>query len=115
MAPVSGFVLAAPGEPTVYIAGDTILCDEVRAAVAEYAPAVIVVNASAAQFDEGGPIVMDNDDVVALARSVGDTRIVAVHFETVSHSTETRADLRSRLSEEGLTNVAVLEDGEALD
>ena len=36
MAPVSGFVLAAPGEPTLYIAGDTILCDEVRAAVAEY-------------------------------------------------------------------------------
>ena len=29
---VSGFVLHAPGEPSVYIAGDTILCDEVRAA-----------------------------------------------------------------------------------
>ena len=35
MAPVSGFVLAAPAEPTVYIAGDTILCDEVRHAVAD--------------------------------------------------------------------------------
>ena len=65
MAPVSGFVLAAPAEPTVYIAGDTILCDEVRHAVSTYAPDVIVVNASAAQFNEGGPIVMDNDDVVA--------------------------------------------------
>jgi L-ascorbate metabolism protein UlaG (beta-lactamase superfamily) len=114
MAPVSGFVLAAPGEPTVYIAGDTILCDEVRTAIAEYAPAVVVVNASAAQFNEGGPIVMDNDDVVALAREARDARIVAVHFETVSHSTETRADLRSRLAEEGVTNVAVLEDGETL-
>ena len=31
MAPVSGFVLHAPGEPSLYIAGDTILCDEVRA------------------------------------------------------------------------------------
>ena len=105
MAPVSGFVLAAPGEPTVYIAGDTILCDEVRAAIAEYAPDVIVVNASAAQFNEGGPIVMDNDDVVALAREAPDAQIVAVHFETVSHSTETRADLRARLQREGLTNV----------
>jgi L-ascorbate metabolism protein UlaG (beta-lactamase superfamily) len=112
MAPVSGFVLAAPGEPTLYIAGDTILCDEVRAAVAEYAPAVIVVNASAAQFNEGGPIVMDNDDVVALAREAPDARIVAVHFETVSHSTETRADLRERLAAEGLTErVSVPDDG----
>jgi L-ascorbate metabolism protein UlaG (beta-lactamase superfamily) len=114
MAPVSGFVLAAPGEPTLYIAGDTILCDEVLAVVAEYTPAVIVVNASAARFDESEPIVMDNDDVVALARAVPDARIVAVHFETVSHSTETRADLRARLAAEGLTNVAVPEDGETL-
>ena len=114
MAPVSGFVLSAPGEPTLYIAGDTILCDEVRAAVAEYEPSVIVVNAGAAQFNEGGPIVMDNDDVVALAREVPDARIVAVHFETVSHSTETRADLRARVASEALTNVAVPGDGETL-
>ena len=86
MAPVSGFVLAAPGEPTLYIAGDTILCDEVRAAVAEYTPDVIVVNASAAQFDEGGPIVMDNDDVVALARAVPD-------------ATDRRRALRDRLAQ----------------
>ena len=59
---------------------------------------MIVVNASAAQFNEGGPIVMDNDDVVALAREAPDAQIVAVHFETVSHSTETRADLRARLT-----------------
>jgi L-ascorbate metabolism protein UlaG (beta-lactamase superfamily) len=112
MAPVCGFVLAAPGEPTLYIAGDTILCDEVRAAVAEHAPDVIVVNASAARFNRGDPIVMDNDDVVALAREVAGAQIVAVHFETVSHSTETRADLRERLHAEGLTDrVAVPEDG----
>ena len=112
MAPVSGFVLSAPAEPTLYIAGDTILCDEVRAAVAEYAPDVIVVNASAARFNSGGPIVMDNDDVVALAREAPAARIVAVHFETVSHSTETRADLRERLRAEGLTDrVSVPEDG----
>jgi L-ascorbate metabolism protein UlaG (beta-lactamase superfamily) len=111
MAPVCGFVLAAPAEPTVYIAGDTILCDEVRHAVATYRPDVIVVNASAAQFNEGGPIVMDNDDVVALAREAPGAQIVAVHFECVSHSTETRADLRERLRQEGLTNVVVPEDG----
>ena len=111
MAPVSGFVLHAPGEPSLYIAGDTILCDEVRAAIAEHRPAAIVVNAGAARFNTGDPIVMDNDDVVALADET-DAHIVAVHFETVSHSTETRADLRERLRQEGLTGrVSVPEDG----
>jgi L-ascorbate metabolism protein UlaG (beta-lactamase superfamily) len=112
MAPVSGFVLHAPGEPSVYIAGDTILCDEVLAAVEEHRPAAIVVNAGAARFTTGDPIVMDNDDVVELARAVPNALIVAVHFETVSHSTETRADLHERLRAEGLTRrVAVPEDG----
>ena len=108
---VSGFVLHAPGEPSVYIAGDTILCDAVREAVTQHHPDAIVVNAGAAQFLEGGPIVMDADDVVALARET-EALIVAVHFETVSHSTQTRADLHERLRAEGLTGrVAVPEDG----
>jgi L-ascorbate metabolism protein UlaG (beta-lactamase superfamily) len=111
MAPVSGFVLKAAGEPTLYIAGDTILSDPVRAAVARHRPDAIVVNAGAARFLEGGPIVMDADDVVALARET-DALIVAVHLETVSHSTETRADLHERLRAEDLTQrVAVPEDG----
>src|SRR6185503_2750376 len=89
MAPVSGFVLKAPDEPTLYIAGDTILCDEVRRAIGAHAPAAVVVNAGAARFTEGDPIVMDNDDVVRLARET-EALVVAVHLETVSHCTETR-------------------------
>lgn len=112
MAPVSGFVLHAPGEPSVYVAGDTILCDEVLAAVEEHRPQVIVVNAGAGRFNTGDPIVMTNDDVVELARAVPSARIVAVHFDTLSHMTETRADLRERLLQEGLTEqVLVPEDG----
>jgi L-ascorbate metabolism protein UlaG (beta-lactamase superfamily) len=109
---VSGFVLHAPGEPSVYIAGDTILCDEVREAIREHQPATVLVNASAARFDEGDAIVMTNDDVVTLAREFPDVTVAAIHFETVSHSTETRADLRTRLAAEGLTErVLVPEDG----
>lgn len=112
---VSGFVLHAPGEPSVYVAGDTILCSEVLEAVEEHRPQVILVNASAARFNTGDPIVMTNDDVVELARAVPNARIVAIHFETVSHSTETRADLRARLQAEGLTDrVLVPEDGEEI-
>jgi L-ascorbate metabolism protein UlaG (beta-lactamase superfamily) len=107
MGPVSGYVLDG-----LYIAGDTILCDEVREAVARHRPATIVVNASAARFLDSDPIVMDNDDVVALAREAPDALIVAVHLEAVAHATETRADLHERLRAEGLTgHVTVPEDG----
>jgi L-ascorbate metabolism protein UlaG (beta-lactamase superfamily) len=111
MAPVSGYVLSAPGEPTVYIAGDTILCDHVRDTIATHSPDVVVVNASAARFLDSAPIVMDADDVVELA-ALTQARIVAVHLDAVAHATETRADLRERLHAERLSDrVTVPEDG----
>jgi L-ascorbate metabolism protein UlaG (beta-lactamase superfamily) len=108
---VSGFVLHAAGEPSVYIAGDTILCDEVRAAMDEHKPAVVLVNASAARFNTGDPIVMTNDDVLALAREYPGVAVAAIHFETVSHSTETRADLRAIIDGQ---RILVPEDGEEI-
>jgi L-ascorbate metabolism protein UlaG (beta-lactamase superfamily) len=109
MAPVSGFVLRAEGEPTVYVAGDTIWCDEVLAAIDEHDPDVIVVNASGARFNEGDPIVMTADDVVATARHARG-HVVAVHLEAINHCLETRAELRARLDAEGL-DVSVPADG----
>jgi L-ascorbate metabolism protein UlaG (beta-lactamase superfamily) len=108
---VSGFVLHAPGEPSVYLAGDTILCEEVRKAIDEHRSAAVVVNASAARFNEGDAIVMTNDEVLALAREYPATTVGAVHFETVSHATETRADLRARI---GDLRILVPEDGEEI-
>lgn len=114
LGPVSGFVLHAPGEPSVFIAGDTILCPEVREAIVEHSPQTIIVNASGARFNSSEAIVMDNDDVVELARDVPGVRVVAVHFENVSHSIETRADLQTRVAAEGLADrVLIPADGAA--
>ncbi len=110
LAPVSGFVLGGPGG--LYIAGDTIWCDEVRAAIDEHRPAAIVVNAGGARFDTGDPIVMTTDDVVAVARHAPQARVIAVHLEAINHCLQTRADLHQRLRDEGLTHqVTVPEDG----
>jgi len=112
MAPVSGFVLAAESEPVLYVAGDTIWCDEVAAALDAHVPAVVVVNAGAARMLEGDPIVMTADDVVAVARHAPDARVVVVHLEAINHCPLTRADLHQRLHDEGLTErVTVPEDG----
>jgi len=113
LAPVSGFVLRGAGEPVLYIAGDTIWCSDVDAALREYDPAVTVLNAGAAQFLEGGPITMTADDVAAVARAAPSTRIVAVHMEAINHCVLRRADLAAALERAGLiSRVAILNDGE---
>jgi L-ascorbate metabolism protein UlaG (beta-lactamase superfamily) len=115
MAPSSGFVLAPEGDPALYIAGDSIWCDEVRDALDEHRPGAVVVNAGGARLLEGDPIVMTDDDVVAVARHAPGTRVVAVHMEAINHCLLTRADLRQRLREEHLHNrVTVPEDGAEL-
>jgi L-ascorbate metabolism protein UlaG (beta-lactamase superfamily) len=112
MGPVSGFVLAVPDEPVLYLAGDTIWCDEVAAALDRYRPEVVVVNAGGARFLEGDPIVMTADDVVAVARHAPAARVVAVHLEAINHCFLTRADLHQRVHDEGLAErVTVPEDG----
>ena len=112
LAPVSGFVLSAAGEPTLYIAGDTVFCDDVTAALEAHAPDVVVVNAGGARFTEGDPITMTADDIVAVAAAAPTARIVAVHLEAINHCLDTRADLHQRLRSERLHDrVTVPEDG----
>ena len=112
LAPVSGFVLRAPGEPVLYVAGDTIWCSEVEQALREYEPAVTVVNAGGAQFLEVGPITMTPDDIAAVARAAPATRIVAVHMDSINHCIVRRADLAAALERAGLTpRVAIPRDG----
>ena len=115
MAPVSGFVLRTPGEPTLYVAGDTIWCPEVEAALKQYRPDVVVVNAGAARFNEGDPITMTAGGVAEVVRRSGDAAVVAVHMEAINHCLLGRDELRSRLMELGASKgVSIPADGERI-
>jgi L-ascorbate metabolism protein UlaG (beta-lactamase superfamily) len=115
MGPVSGFVLRAPAEPTLYVAGDTIWCDEVASALDVHAPDVMVVNSGAAAFLTDGPITMTADDVACACRRRTSARVVAVHMEAVNHCRLTRRDLRSALLREGLAGQVIIpDDGEVV-
>jgi L-ascorbate metabolism protein UlaG (beta-lactamase superfamily) len=115
MGRVSGFVLGAPGEPVLYVAGDTIWCDEVARALAEHAPDVVVVNAGGARFLEGDPIIMDAGDVVEVARAAPRATIVAVHMEALNHCVLSRSELRAAVDAAGVGGrVVIPSDGETL-
>lgn len=116
MAPVSGFVLEAAGSPTVYIAGDTVWCPEVARVIQARKPGVVVVNAGAAQFLEGGPITMDAADVLKVCEAAPDARVITVHMEAINHCLLTRAELQQALDQSRpRTRVLIPKDGETVE
>ena len=115
MAPVSGFVLRAPGEPALYVAGDTIWCPEVEDALREHHPDVVVVNAGAARFNVGDPITMTAGDVTGVVRHAAGASVVAVHMEAINHCLLGRDELRSSLAALGVSGrVSIPADGERI-
>ncbi len=115
LGPVSGVVLRAEGEPVVYVAGDTVWCDEVRETLAAHTPDIVVVNAGGARFVAGDPVTMDAADVIATAQAIPDAAVIAVHMEAFNHCLVTRAELRDELAANGLDDrVHVLDDGSAI-
>ncbi len=116
MGRVSGYIFKSDGYPSLYIAGDTIWCEDVKQAIDAHQPDIIVVNAGGARFEFGEPITMDTDDVVSLCRYVPHARVVAVHMDAINHCLVKRTDLRERLFVEGLNNqVLIPEDGEWIE
>jgi len=113
MAPVSGFVLRHSGEPTIYIAGDTISCPEVESSLALHHPEIVVLNTGAAQFTTGDPITMTALDVARVCRTAPDARIIAVHMETINHCLLRRDELDRELKNYRLRErVHIPADGE---
>ena len=96
LGPVSGWVVDG-----LYLAGDTILCDEVHEALDRHRPHTIVVNGSGARFNEGDPIVM----TAAEARTLPLPTVV-VHLEAINHCIEPRS---------AYDGLIVPLDGEVLD
>jgi len=112
---VSGFVLKARGEPTLYWAGDTVICDSVREAVARFKPDVVVTHSGGATF-KGTLIIMDAEQTVEVCRLVPRGRVVAVHMESLDHLTVTRSELRANADAHGVSSGKLLipKDGEKI-
>lgn len=120
MGHVSGFVFRAPGEPTLYWAGDTIHCPVVSAAIAHFQPAVIVTHSSGARWpDEHGErqlIVMDAAQTIAVCTEAPASIVVATHMEALDHATITRAHLRAAADAAGISReqLRIPGDGEEM-
>lgn len=108
-------VLQAEGEPTVYIAGDTIWTDDVRETLDRFSPDVVVLNTGEATWITGDRIIMGAEDVLRVHEAAPEARIVAVHMEALNHCVVTREQVRELAREHGISHlVRVPEDGERI-
>jgi L-ascorbate metabolism protein UlaG (beta-lactamase superfamily) len=107
-----GYFIELPGEPTVYLAGDTLLTEAVRGCITGRKPDIAVVPAGGARFDAGGEILMDGRDALELARLTGG-HVLANHLEALDHCPTTREELRGAARQAGLAHkLLVPADGE---
>lgn len=109
-----GVVFKSKNEKTLYIAGDTIWCNEVDEAIREHKPEIIIVNACAATVLNGERLIMNIDDIKQVIKNSPKSTIIASHMDTVSHLTITRKDLKEFKEKESIQNFLIPEDGEVL-
>lgn len=117
MGTVSGFVFEADGEPTIYWAGDTIWYEPVEQVIKTVQPDIIVTHSCGAVWgDDATLIVMDDQQTVAVCQLRPEAWVVAVHMETLDHSTITRDMLRQTATAAGISGEQLLipADGEIL-
>lgn len=116
MGPVMGLSFEAPGEPTLYWCGDSVLYPPLLDAVAANRPDVIVSHSGGALWD-GTLIIMDAAQTIALARACPEATVIATHLEALDHCTTSRADLRATAEANGIDDrrLRIPADGETVE
>ncbi|WP_296704999.1 MBL fold metallo-hydrolase [Algoriphagus sp.] len=114
MGQVSGFVFQHK-EDSIYVAGDTVWCEEVENVLISYNPKVTILNAGGAKFLTGDPITMTPEDIIKVQKKLPATNIIAVHMDTINHCFVTRKILFEELKAKGLdSKIKIPMDGESI-
>ncbi len=109
-----GVMFQTEGEKTLYIAGDTVWYSGVKDTLKKFQPDIVVVNACAAELTAHGRLIMNDEDVEAVAKTLPRAKIVISHMDTVAHASITRHSMRGLLAARGVAGYAMPEDGEIL-
>nr|WP_269086200.1 MBL fold metallo-hydrolase [Pseudomonas frederiksbergensis] len=110
-----GYLIEMPGEPRLYLTGDTLLTPAVEAFAALHRPDVSVVPAGGARFDLGGDIIMGIDEVLAFTQQSSGT-VVANHLEALSHCPVTRQSLANAARQASIkSRLLIPNDGDVLE
>lgn len=110
-----GYLIEMPGEPSVYLAGDTVLTPRIRDFVSHHQPDISVIPAGGASLDIGQDIIMGINEAVEFT-SIAQGIVVANHMEAVSHCAVTRSELAAAAARAGVAGrLRIPNDGETLE
>jgi len=101
---VTGFVLEAEGEPTVYVSGDNAslpLVEQIAGRFPQVEIAVLFAGAGRVPRIDGN-LTLTSSDAVKAAELLGARAVVGVHTEDWEHFTETRDQLEAAFADTGL-------------
>ncbi|NNC11774.1 MBL fold metallo-hydrolase [Planctomonas sp. JC2975] len=105
--PVTGFLLRAPGHPTIYVSGDNASVDLVAEIVSRVGTIDIAVlftgGANVGRFGDDD-LTLNARTAVEAARALGSATIVPVHAEGWHHFSETRERLIREFGYAGLSD-----------
>ncbi|MDO4536401.1 MAG: MBL fold metallo-hydrolase, partial [Clostridium perfringens] len=96
---VCGVVFNHKDEKSLYIAGDTVWCDEVQEAINSYKPEIIILNSGDAQFADGKSLIMGKEDAYEVCKAAPNSTVIASHMEAVNHATLSRKELKEFVEE----------------
>ncbi|WP_098496217.1 MBL fold metallo-hydrolase [Collimonas sp. PA-H2] len=110
-----GYFIEMPGEPSLYLSGDTILTPAVRDFVARHQPDVCLIPAGGARFDVGHEIIMGVSEVIEFTLGCKGT-VIANHLEALSHCPVQRAELSAAAVLAGVVGrLRIPRDGESME
>ncbi len=114
MGEVCGYIFEAPGEKCLYLAADTIYCQEVEQSIKRYQPEVIILNCCEATTPLGR-LIMNLFDAENVCQAAPEAIVIASHLNSVNHALLTRKDIIEFANEKGLSAIKAPEDGECID
>ncbi|MDF1662491.1 MAG: MBL fold metallo-hydrolase [Planctomycetota bacterium] len=115
LGPVTGFYLAHPREPSIYLTSDAVLTEHLLKTLDRLKPDVIVAPAGSANFGLGPDLLFSVNELVTLTKRVN-SKMIFNHLEAIDHCPTTRDELKQRMSEEGLAaRVFIPKDGEEME
>jgi L-ascorbate metabolism protein UlaG (beta-lactamase superfamily) len=104
--PVIGFVMQAPGEPTIFVSGDNSSLRLIRQAVRRLGSAEIAILFAGAARVPPLPLALTltSSKAARAAKVIGADMVVGLHVEDWAHFSESRADLERAFAAAGIAD-----------
>lgn len=110
-----GVIFRAENEKTLYITGDTVWYPEIQKTIEKFHPEIITVNACAAELENFGRLIMNDEDTASVSIFAPQSTIFITHMDNVAHASITRYTMKGLLAGRNVTNYVMPDDGETVE